>query len=70
VLRVYVPADLRSELMREYDDVPVAGHLGWRKCYHTMAQHYYWPGMPERVCTYVIQCPVHQRVKQSNQPKP
>jgi RNase H-like domain found in reverse transcriptase/Integrase zinc binding domain/Reverse transcriptase (RNA-dependent DNA polymerase)/Integrase core domain len=70
VLRVYVPSSLRIDLIREFHDIPIAGHLGWRKCYQAMAQHYYWPGMPDGVREYVTHCPVCQRTKQTNQPKP
>jgi hypothetical protein len=35
-----------------------------------MAQHYYWPGMPEEVRQYVTRCPVCQRIKKTNQPRP
>jgi hypothetical protein len=36
VMRVYVPMSLRTELMREFHDLPIAGRLGWRKCYQAM----------------------------------
>ena len=70
VLRVYVPQSLRDALIREYHDIPIAGHLGWRKCSHTMIQHYYWPGMPDSVRQYVASCVVCQRTKKTNQPRP
>jgi hypothetical protein len=44
VLHVYDPAVLRTELVREFHDLPIAGHLGWRKTYQAMAQHYWPPG--------------------------
>jgi transposase InsO family protein len=67
---VYVPETLRTTLISEFHDVPIAGHLGWKKCYHAMAQHYYWPGMAETIRLYVIRCPVCQRTKTTNQPCP
>jgi hypothetical protein len=70
VLRVYVPEALRRAIMHEFHNVPIAGHLGWRKCYHAMSQHYYWPGMSESVRIYVISCPVYQRTKKTLQPRP
>jgi transposase InsO family protein len=60
---------LRTDLIREFHSVPISGHLGWRKCYQAMSQHYYWPGMPDEVRQYVICCPVCQRTKKTNQPK-
>jgi transposase InsO family protein len=70
LLRVFVPIALRTDLIREFHDVPIAGHLGWRKCYQAMSQHYCWPGMPDEVRRYVISCPVCQLTKKTNQPKP
>jgi hypothetical protein len=48
---------------------PIAGHPGWRKWYQAMSQHYYWPGMLEKVREYTTQCPVCQRTKKTNQPR-
>jgi hypothetical protein len=69
-MRVYAPECLRTELISEFHDIPIAGHLGWKKCYHAMAQHYYWPGMAESVRLYVVRCPACQRCKTTNQPRP
>jgi len=68
-LLVYVPAALRKKLLYEFHDIPIAAHLGWRKTYNAMVQHYYWPSMPDTVREYVLQCPVCQRTKQTNQPR-
>ena len=27
-MRVYVPSELRSQLIHEFHDIPIAGHLG------------------------------------------
>jgi transposase InsO family protein len=69
-LRVYVPAPLRDQLLHEFHDLPIAGHLGWRKTYLALHQHYYWPHMPEHVQQYVSRCVVCQRVKSTRQPTP
>ena len=70
--RIYVPAyqNLRSSLLYEFHDLPVAGHLGWKKSYHALAQNYYWPGMSEAVHKHVIACPTCQRGKPTIEPKP
>ncbi|GFX09422.1 transposon Ty3-I Gag-Pol polyprotein [Trichonephila clavipes] len=32
-LRVYIPGSLRKDIMKEFHDLPLAGHLGKRKTY-------------------------------------
>lgn len=70
--RLFVPdhRDLRSRILHDFHDLEVAGHFGWRKTYHAIAQHYYWPGMTTDVQDYVRRCPVCQRAKNMQQPKP
>jgi Integrase zinc binding domain len=70
LLRVYVPEALRAQLLQEFHDAPLGGHLGWRKTNDAMAQHYQWPGMAHEVHRYVTQCAVCQRVKPTRQPRP
>ena len=67
---MYVPTRLQTNLIREFHDIPIAGHLGWRKRYQAMSQHYDWPGMPDEIPLYVTRCPVCQRAKKTNQPRP
>ena len=70
--RIYVPDyhGLRSKLLHDFHDLEVAGHFGWNKTYHALAQHYNWPDMSTAVQDYVRRCPVCQRSKASKQPKP
>ena len=70
--RIYVPdyQNLRSALLYEFHDLPVAGHLGWRKCYQALGQNYYWPSMNEAVHEHVLACPTCHRIKTIVQPKP
>jgi hypothetical protein len=72
LLRVFVPKQdgLRVSLIREFHDLPISGHFGWRKTYHALAQHYYWGNMTSDVHSYVTKCPVCQRMKPTRQPKP
>jgi len=68
--KVYVPKSIRSALLAEYHNIPIAGHLGWKKTYHAMNQHYYWPNMPSDVRSYTSSCPICQRVKPTKQQPP
>ena len=67
--RVYIPADrtLKTMLLKEMHDSPMAGHLGVRKTLWKLAQHYYWPGMRKEVHQYVQSCVACSQNKHSNQ---
>jgi transposase InsO family protein len=70
MLRVYVPKQLRTALISEFHDIPIAGHFGWKKTYHALTQHDYWGNMASDVHGYVTRCPACQRMKPTKQPKP
>ena len=42
-LRLYVPEQLRPNLIKAYHDEN--GHFGVDKCYHSLARSYFWPNM-------------------------
>lgn len=70
VYRVYVPnahapsgRSLRTELISEFHDSPVAGHLGAVKCAAAISQHHYWPSMEADVSQYISTCAICQRIK-------
>ncbi len=64
-----IPKDkeLRTRLLQEYHDIPIAGHLGIDKTYEAIRQDYFWPKMNKDVKKYVIGCDSCQRNKSSNQ---
>ncbi|GFX63631.1 retrovirus-related Pol polyprotein from transposon opus [Trichonephila clavipes] len=41
-LRVYIPGSLRKDIMKEFHDLPLAGHLGKRKTYLKLQNHENW----------------------------
>ncbi len=53
-MRLYVPTQLRPNLIRSYHDDN--GHFGVDKCYHTLARSYYWPNMFKDLWEYVSNC--------------
>ncbi len=65
VLTTVVPNDssLRERILREYHDVPYAGHLGREKTYVAVSRHFWWKHLIKWVTTYVKTCEVCQRVK-------
>jgi transposase InsO family protein len=58
------------DLISEWHDNSLAGHLGVRKVYATLSQHYFWPDMDKDVGEYVRACPECQRTKSTLQPRP
>jgi transposase InsO family protein len=67
--RLYVPNDagLKTRLMHECHDVPLAGHLGVDKTIGRVKQRFYWPGMDAEIERYVTSCDACQRNKPSQQ---
>jgi RNase H-like domain found in reverse transcriptase/Integrase zinc binding domain/Integrase core domain len=69
-LRVFVPltGGLRPDLLRQFHDVTIAGHFGWRKVCLALSRFYFWPELKEDVQRYVRACPQCQRIKATVQP--
>ncbi|GFV65721.1 retrovirus-related Pol polyprotein from transposon 412 [Trichonephila clavipes] len=55
-MRVYIPKSLRNEIMREFHDKPLAGHLGRFKTYHKIRDICYFPYMRKFIEQYVSTC--------------
>ena len=68
-LKLYVPAVCRENIIREYHDVAIAGHFGWKKVKYAISQWYYWPTLEGDVKAYVRACPHCQLYKPTVQPK-
>lgn len=68
--RLCIPSDtkLRSTLLHDSHDSPLAGHLGSDKTYHNMRRTFYWPRMARDVKRYVASCEQCQRNKPQLQP--
>ena len=55
---------------REYHDVAISGHFGWKKVKYAISQwFYYWPTLEGDVKAYVRACPHCQLYKPTVQPK-
>ena len=65
--RICVPKSLRADLLREFHDSPVCGHVGTDKTYHLIAREYYWKPMHSDVNTYVQSCAACQYSKNTTQ---
>ena len=54
---MFIPVQMRKQLMEENHSGPMAGHFFADKLYKTMATHWWWQGMYTDVITIV--CLVH-----------
>ena len=45
VYQILVPTVHRREVLELAHDLPMSGHLGIRKTYNRVLQHFYWPGL-------------------------
>ncbi|UYV72119.1 hypothetical protein LAZ67_9001873 [Cordylochernes scorpioides] len=58
-----IPKHLRSEVMADLHDAPIAGHLGFARTYVKGKNRFYWPGLYRTVRQYVSNCRECQRRK-------
>ncbi|GFT18357.1 retrovirus-related Pol polyprotein from transposon 297 [Trichonephila clavipes] len=65
-MRLYVPQSLRGEIMREFLDKPIAGHLGRKETYVKIHDVCYFPYMKEFIKTNVLTCHVCQTTNCKN----
>jgi transposase InsO family protein len=70
-LRVCVPTDpnsprVRVDIIHDFHDADIAGHLGVARTTTSISQFFYWPGLSRDIKEYVRSCSVCQRNKTSN----
>ncbi|GFV49950.1 retrovirus-related Pol polyprotein from transposon 412 [Trichonephila clavipes] len=65
-LRVYIPGSLRKDIMKEFHDLPLAGHLGKRKTYLKLRDTCYFPFMRKYILEYVSTCDRCQKFNYKN----
>ncbi|GFY16733.1 retrovirus-related Pol polyprotein from transposon opus [Trichonephila clavipes] len=65
-LRVYIPGYLRKDIMKEFHDLPLAGHLGKRKTYLKLRDTCYFPFMRKYIFEYVSTCDRCQKFNYKN----
>ena len=66
--RIYIPADLRREALREYHDAWLAGHPGVGAMLKKVLKHLWWPTIHRDVRQYVHGCQVCQATKVNTHP--
>ena len=66
--RIYIPADLRKEALREYHDARPAGHPGVGAMMKKVLKHLWWPTIHRDVRQYVRGCQTCQAAKVNTHP--
>ena len=66
--RIYIPADLRREALREYHDTRLAGHPGVGVMMKKMLKHLWWPTIHRNIRQYVRGCQTCQAAKVNMHP--
>ena len=68
--RVYIPptGTLRHDIVSRCHDHASAGHLGYLKTRQLVAADYWWPGLAQFVCKYVMGCGDCQQAKTNTHP--
>lgn len=61
-----IPTTRRASILKACHDIPLAGHLGFRKTYSVIKTRFYWPKMRKDVKKYVASCPHCQKRKSIN----
>ena len=69
--RVVVPHDkeLRNQILYEYHDSPVSGHMGRERTYLNISRDFYWNHLYKHVRKYIQTCEICQRYKSSGSGK-
>ena len=66
--RIYIPAELRREALREYHDARPAGHPGVGAMMKKVLKHLWWPTIHHDVRQYVRGCQTCQAAKVNTHP--
>ena len=67
VYQIVVPTVHRQEVLELEHDLPVSGHLGVRKTYNRVLQHFFWPGLKRDVAKWCKECHTCQLGGKPNQ---
>ena len=68
--QIVVPKSYRHEILSIALESPMSGHLGIKKTYHKIINHFYWPGLKSDVSKYCKTCHTCQMVGKPNQTIP
>lgn len=61
--RVYVPAGLRDQIMRNFHSPPAAGHWGVAKTLDLLTRSFNWPNARQELLTFISGCMSCQQIR-------
>ena len=67
VYQIVVPTVHKREVLELAHNLPMSGHLGIRKTYNRVLQHFYWPGLKRDVAKWCRECHTCQLGGKPNQ---
>ncbi|XP_072036952.1 uncharacterized protein [Amphiura filiformis] len=70
VHQIVIPKVYRNDVISIAHDTPMAGHLGVKKTYDRILQHFWWPSLKKDVAEYCKTCHPCQMVGKPNQKIP
>ena len=70
VYQVVIPQKHRHDILSIAHESPMAGHLGIKKTYQKVLNHFYWPGMQKDVKDFCRTCHTCQVIGKPNQKPP
>ncbi|XP_065893824.1 uncharacterized protein [Dysidea avara] len=68
--QIVLPGKYRGSVLSLAHETPMAGHLGIKKTYCKVLNHYYWPGAHRDVKSFIRSCHICQMVGKPNQKPP
>jgi len=68
--QIVLPWKYHHDVLSLAHDTPMAGHLGIKKTYYKVLNHYYWPGAHRDVKRFICSCHICQMVGKPNQKPP
>jgi len=60
--QIVLPRKYRHDVLSLAHETPMAGHLGVKKTYCKVLNHYYWPGVHRDVKSFIRVCHICQMV--------
>ena len=68
--KLYIPSntELRRTIVKQFHDLPHAGHPGNFRTLASIRNHYYWPGIGIFVKNYILGCALCQQMKVNTHP--
>ena len=68
--KLVIPRDKTNEIIRDYHDVNLACHPGWKETYRAVNDRYFWRGMVNDVRNYVRRTSMqYLRIHETDKPK-